>query len=46
MVPLLYVDYLFFIGVEHLITRRKRELASEFDIKYFGLMHYYLGLEV
>eukprot|EP00253_Pinus_taeda_P032670 PITA_32670 len=31
--------------VEHLILQCKRGLASEFDTKDLGLMHYYLGLE-
>ena len=34
------------IGAKHLIIQCKRELASEFDMKDLGLMHYYLGLEV
>jgi hypothetical protein len=42
----LYVDNLFFIDAESLITQCKKELASEFNMKYLGLMHYYLGLEV
>jgi hypothetical protein len=43
---LLYVDDLFIIGEESLIIQCKKELASEFDMKDLGLMHYYLGLEV
>jgi hypothetical protein len=42
----LYVDDLFLTGVEKLITRCKKKLASEFDMKDIGLMHYFLGLEV
>ena len=34
------------LGAEPLIIQCKRELASEFDMKDLGLMHYYLGLEV
>jgi hypothetical protein len=44
MILLLYV--LFLTDVEPLIIQCKRELASEFDMKDLGLMHYYLGLEV
>jgi hypothetical protein len=46
VILLLYVDDLFLIGVEPLIIQCKRELASEFDMKDLGLMHYYLRLEV
>jgi hypothetical protein len=46
VILLLYVDDLILIGEESLIIQCKKELASEFDMKYLGLMHYYLGLEV
>ena len=46
LILVLYVDYLFIIGVERLIKSCKKELASEFEMKDIGLMHYYLGLEV
>jgi SOS response regulatory protein OraA/RecX len=46
VILLLYVDDLFLIGEECLIIQCKKELASEFDMKDLGLMHYYLGLEV
>jgi hypothetical protein len=42
----LYVDDLFLIGYEGLIFWCKRELTSEFKMKYLGLMHYFLGLEM
>jgi hypothetical protein len=42
----LYVDDLFITGEESLIIQCKKELASKFDMKDLGLMHYYLGLEV
>jgi hypothetical protein len=42
----LYVDDLFLIGEENLITECKKRLASEFEMKDLGLMHYFLGLEV
>jgi hypothetical protein len=33
-------------SAESLIIQCKKELAFEFDMKYLGFMHYYLGLEV
>ena len=45
LILVLYVD-LFLIGVNPLIYQCKRELASEFEMKDLGLMHYFLGLEV
>jgi hypothetical protein len=46
VILLLYVDDLFITCEESLIIQCKNELASEFDMKDRGLMHYYLGLEV
>jgi hypothetical protein len=46
VILLLYVDDLFLTGEEKLIAECKRRLASEFEIKDLGLMHYFLGLEV
>jgi hypothetical protein len=46
VILLLYVDDLFLTGEENLITECKKRLASEFEIKDLGLMHYFLGLEV
>jgi hypothetical protein len=46
VILLLYVDNLFITGEESLIIQCKKELASKFDMKDLGLMHYYLGLEV
>ena len=43
---LLYVDDLFVIGMDGLITDMKRKLAVEFDMKDLGMMHYFLGMEV
>jgi hypothetical protein len=42
----LYVDDLFLTGEEKLITDCKKKLATEFEMKDLGLMHYFLGLEV
>jgi hypothetical protein len=46
LILVLYVDDLFLTGEEQLIAQCKRELTSEFEMKYIGLMHYFLGLEV
>ena len=46
LILVLYVDDLFLAGVDPLIHRGKRELASEFEMKDLRLMHYFLGLEV
>jgi hypothetical protein len=46
VILLLYVDDLFLTREENLITECKKRLASEFEMKYLGLMHYLLGLEV
>jgi hypothetical protein len=46
VILLLYVDDLFLTREEKLITKCKKRLASEFEMKDLGLMHYFLGLEV
>ena len=46
VILLLYVDDLFVIGEDGLITNMKRKLASEFDMKDLAMMHYFLGMEV
>jgi hypothetical protein len=46
VILLLYVDDLFLTGEEKLITEYKKRLASKFEMKDLGLMHYFLGLEV
>ena len=40
------MDDLFLTGAEKLIEWCKQQLASEFEMKDLGLMHYFLGLEV
>jgi hypothetical protein len=40
------VDELFLIGDEKIINRSKRNIAIELDMKYLGMMHYFLGIEV
>ena len=44
MLPL-YVDDLFLTGKEELIKDARRRLATDFEMKYLGMMHY-LGMEV
>ena len=43
---LLYMDNLFLTGDEKLILESKRKLTTEFEMKYLGMMHYFLGLKV
>ena len=43
---LLYVDDLFVTGVDGFIADTKRNLATEFEMKDLGMMHYFLGMEV
>jgi hypothetical protein len=42
----LYVDDLFITRDEGIIACCKWDLTSIFEMKYLGLMHYFLGLEV
>lgn len=42
----LYVDDLFITGAERLIEGCKKDLASKFEMKDIGLVHYFLGVEV
>jgi hypothetical protein len=46
LILVLYVDDLFLTGTESLIVECKYVLASEFEMKDLGMMHYFLGLEV
>jgi hypothetical protein len=46
VILILYVLDLFLTGDEGIIAWCKRELASEFEMKDLGLMHYFLVLEV
>eukprot|EP00253_Pinus_taeda_P016165 PITA_16165 len=46
VILVLFVDDLFLRGVDPLIHECKRVLASKFEMKDLGLMHYFLGLEV
>ena len=46
LILVLYVDNLFITGSERFIVECKRALASEFEMKDLGMMHYVLELEV
>ena len=46
IILVLYVDDLLITSEEHLIRKCKQELATKFDMKNLGLLHYFLGLEV
>ena len=46
LILVLYVDDLFLTGSLGLIVDCKRNLVEEFEMKDFGLMHYFLGMEV
>jgi hypothetical protein len=46
LILVLYMDDLFLTGAEKFIEWCKQQLASEFEMKDLGLMHYFLGLEV
>ena len=46
VILLLYVNDLFLTGNEKQSVECKKKLAEEFEMKYLGLMHYFLGLEV
>ena len=43
---LLYVYDLFVTGTYGLIADTKRKLATDFEMKDLGMMHYFLGMEV
>ena len=43
LILVLYVYDLFMTGADPLIQQCKSELASEFEMKDLGLMHYILG---
>ena len=45
LILVLYVDGLFLTGDERLIRDSKSGLLVEFEMKYLGLMHYFLSLE-
>jgi hypothetical protein len=46
LILVLNIDDLFLIGDEEHIAKCKKDLASKFDMKDIGLMHYFMGLKV
>ena len=46
MMLLLYVDVMFLTREDELIEDARRSLATEFEMKDLGMMHYFLGMEV
>ena len=44
MILLLYVDNLFLTKEDKPINECKKKLATEFEMKYLGMMHYFLGI--
>jgi hypothetical protein len=46
LILVLYVDDIFITWADRLIDGCKQSLASEFEMKYIGPMHYSLVLEV
>ena len=46
MILLLYVNDLFLTGKEEIIRDARRILATDFEMKDLGMMHYFLGMEV
>jgi hypothetical protein len=46
LILVLYVDDLFLTVDEQVIADCKANLKVEFEMKYLGLMHYFLGLDV
>ena len=42
---LLYFDDLFLTGEEKFIKDERRRLATEFEMKYLGMVHYFLEME-
>ena len=46
LILVLYVDDLFLTGTDSVIVECKYAMASDFEMKDLGMMHYLLGLEV
>jgi hypothetical protein len=46
VILLMHVDDLFLTREENIIIDCKKKLIVEFEMKYLGLMHYFLGIEV
>ena len=46
MMLLLYVDVLFLTAEDRLIEHANKILSTKFKMKYLGMMHYFLGMEM
>jgi len=46
LIIVIYVDDLILIGDDQLIQSCKEDLARELEMKYMGLIHNFLGMEV
>ena len=46
MILLFYVDDMFMIGDDNLIEETKKMVDVDFEMKYLGMMHYFLVIEV
>ena len=46
MILFIYVDDLFLIGKEELVSDASRRLTVEFNMKNLAMMHCFLGMEV
>ena len=46
VILMLYVDELFLTWEDELIVDAKRNISTKFKMKYLGIMHYFLGMEV
>ena len=46
MILLLYVDDLFLTGEDKPINKCKKKLIAKFEMKYLGMMHYFLDPKV
>ena len=46
VILLLYIDDVLLIEEAELITNERSRLATDFEMKDLGMMHYFLGMEV
>eukprot|EP00253_Pinus_taeda_P017128 PITA_17128 len=46
LIIVFYVDYLILTGDDQLIKSCKENISREFEMKYMGLAHYFLGMEI
>ena len=46
MILFLYVDDIFLIGEQILITKCRMDITLEFEMKDLGMTHYFIGLDI